>query len=79
VRLVFRASTTIVTGQPQAEGYYFTGLPAGQRAVVVGVQYRNGTPYLAMHETITGQRDAEELEFRETTLAGLEEQLAKLQ
>ncbi|WP_073110530.1 energy transducer TonB [Hymenobacter daecheongensis] len=79
VHLVFRESTTIVAGEPRAEGYHFAGVPANQRAVVVGVQYRNGTPYLAMQETVTGQRETETLEFRETTLAELERELEKLQ
>jgi hypothetical protein len=79
VHLVFRASTTILAGQPQADGYHFAGVPANQPALLVGVQYRNGTPYLALRETITGQRETEPLEFRETTLAELEKALEKLQ
>ncbi|WP_165370517.1 energy transducer TonB [Hymenobacter persicinus] len=79
VQLVFRESNSIVPGQPQAGGYVFAGVPANQRAVVVGVQYRNGTPYLALQETITGQRETETLDFRETTLAELERALEKLQ
>ncbi|WP_345074539.1 energy transducer TonB [Hymenobacter fastidiosus] len=79
VHLVFQASNTIVPGQPQADGYHFAGVPANQPAVVVGVQYRNGTPYLALRQTITGQYPAEDLEFRETTLAELEKALAKLE
>ncbi|GAA3935197.1 hypothetical protein GCM10022406_19470 [Hymenobacter algoricola] len=78
VHLVFRESTTIVAGQPQADGYHFAGVPANQRVVLVGVQYRNGTPYLALHETTTGQREAEPLDFQETTLAELEKALEQL-
>jgi TonB family protein len=78
VHLVFRESTTILTGQPQDDGYHFSGVPANQRAVLVGVQYRNGTPYLALQEIVTGQRAAEALAFRETTLTELEQALEKL-
>lgn len=79
VHLVFRESTTIVAGQPQAEGYRFAAVPTNERAMLVAVQYRNGTPYLAMRETVIGQPDATALDFHETTLAELERALEKLQ
>ncbi|MCC2545872.1 energy transducer TonB [Hymenobacter sp. BT175] len=78
VHLVLRDHAVILEGAAEAQGYAFARVPARQRAVLVGVQFRNDLPYLALRETTTGQRDTEPLEFRETTLAELERTLTKL-
>ena len=78
VYLLFRDAKTIVAGQAAAEGYFFHGVPANKRAVVVGIRYHNGTPSVALHETTTGRRPTEPLTFRETTLEELERMLGRL-
>ncbi|WP_167856462.1 energy transducer TonB [Hymenobacter metallicola] len=79
IRLVFEDCLAIAEAQPQADGYAFQGIPANRKVVLVGVQYRNGTPFLAMRRTVTGQASTEQLVFQETTLADLERAMEKIQ
>ncbi|MBC8083234.1 MAG: energy transducer TonB, partial [Hymenobacter sp.] len=79
VRLVLLGATpTILTGEVAESGYQFRNLPAGRRAVLVGLRYQGGVPYLAWQETTTGQDATPPLEFRESTLAELERRLDRL-
>lgn len=78
VYLLFREAKALVAGQIEAEGYAFRGVPANQRAVLIGVRYQNDTPFLALCEIITGRRPTEPLAFHETTLEELERVLEKL-
>jgi len=79
VRLVLpEAAPTIILGQPGPYGYQFVDVPANKRAVLVGIRYTNGTPFVALHDVVTGRREEEPLTFKETTLEGLEVLLAKL-
>lgn len=77
VRLVFPESGVILAGTPQAGGYAFTGLPAQQRAVVVGLRYEGGNTFLAVQPLRAGQ-GADTLDFRQTELGDIEQQLAAL-
>ncbi|RTQ47592.1 hypothetical protein EJV47_19450 [Hymenobacter gummosus] len=77
VRLVFPESGVILAGAPQAGGYAFTGLPAQQRAVLVGLRYEGGNSYLAVQPLKAGL-GADTLQFREASLGEIEEQLADL-
>ncbi|MCB2409186.1 energy transducer TonB [Hymenobacter lucidus] len=79
IRLVFEDCLTIAEAQPQAEGYAFQRIPANRKVLLIGLQYRNGTPFLAMRRTVTGQAASEELVFQETTLAELERAMEKIQ
>jgi hypothetical protein len=79
VRLVFEGSTIIAEAQPQADGYAFQNIPANRKVMLIGLQYRNGTPFLAMRRTVTGQANTEQLVFEETTLADLERAMEKIQ
>ena len=78
VYLLFREAKALVAGQVDEGGYAFRGVPANKRAVLIGIRYHNGTPFLALRETTTGHRTTEPLAFRETTLEELERVLAKL-
>lgn len=79
VRLVLLGDTpTVLTGEIVEGGYQFGKLPAGRRAVVVGLRYQGGVPYMAWQETTTGQETSSPLEFHETTLEELERQLERL-
>ncbi|WP_375434653.1 energy transducer TonB [uncultured Hymenobacter sp.] len=79
VRLVVLGATpAVLAGEAVEGGYQFSKLPAGRRAVVVGLRYQGGVPYLAWQETTTGQSTTAPLEFRETTLEELERQLERL-
>ncbi len=78
VRLVLRGATpSVLAGQPTEGGYQFDNVPAGRRAVLIGLRYEGGTPYLAWQETITGQETIP-LEFQEITLEELERRLERL-
>ena len=78
VRLVLRGATpSILAGQPTETGYQFDNVPAGRRAVLIGLRYQGGTPYLAWQETTTGQLPSA-LDFQETTLEELERRLERL-
>ena len=77
VRLVFPEAGVILAGTPQTGGYAFTGLPARQRAVVVGLRYEGGNTFLAVQPLQAGQ-GADTLDFRQTELADIEQQLAAL-
>jgi hypothetical protein len=77
VRLVFPESGVILAGTPQAGGYAFVGLPAQQRAVVVGLRYEGGNSFLAVQRLVAGH-GADTLQFREVSLGEIEEQLAAL-
>ncbi|WP_460576099.1 hypothetical protein [Hymenobacter coalescens] len=77
VRLVFPEAGVILAGTPHAAGYVFEGLPAHQRAVLVGLRYFNGSAYVAVQPVAPGQEPAP-LEFREATLGEIEEQLQAL-
>lgn len=79
VRLVLRGATpTVLAGQTTDGGYQFDQLPAGQRAVLVGLRYQGGTPYLAWQELTTGADAPAPLVFQETTLEELERRLGRL-
>ncbi|MDF7812724.1 energy transducer TonB [Hymenobacter sp. YC55] len=79
VRLVVLGTTpTVVAGEEVEGGYQFGKLPAGRRAIVVGLRYQGGVPYMAWQETTTGQEVSSPLEFRETTLEELERRLERL-
>jgi TonB family protein len=79
VRLVLRGSTpTVLAGQPTEGGYQFESIPPGHRAVLVGLRYQGGSPYLAWQEITTGQESNIPLEFQETTLEDLEKRLDRL-
>ncbi|MBD2713628.1 energy transducer TonB [Microvirga sp. STR05] len=78
VRLVMRGATpSVLVGQPTETGYQFDNVPAGRRAILIGLRYQGGTPYLAWQETTTGQ-ESTPLEFQETTLEELERRLERL-
>ncbi|WP_167852097.1 energy transducer TonB [Hymenobacter elongatus] len=79
IRLVFEDCMAIVEGQPQADGYAFQRLPANRKVLLIGLQYRNGTPFLAMRHTVTDELASEQLQFQETTLADLERAIEKIQ
>ncbi|MGY2130891.1 energy transducer TonB [Hymenobacter sp. HD11105] len=78
VYLLFREAKALVAGQAEENGYTFRGVPANKRAVLIGIRYHNGTPYLALRETTTGHHATEPLTFRETSLEELERVLEKL-
>ena len=79
VRLVLLGATpTVLAGDAGEGGYQFKSLPTGRRAVVVGLRYQGGVPYLAWQETTTGQDATAPLEFNETTLEELERRLERL-
>lgn len=79
VRLVVQGDTpTVLPGEVVEGGYQFSKLPAGRRAVVVGLRYEGGVPYMAWQETTTGQDITVPLEFRETTIEELERRLERL-
>lgn len=79
LRLIFRGATpTVLAGQAVEGGYQFDKLPAGRRAVLVGLRYQGDIPYVAWQELTTGRTAPDSLEFRETTLAELEQRLEKL-
>jgi hypothetical protein len=78
VYLLFREAKALVAGQAEESGYAFRGVPANKRAVLIGIRYENGTPYLALRETTTGRHATEPLTFRETTLEELERVLERL-
>ena len=79
VRLVLPGATpTVLAGEAGEDGYQFEKLPAGRRAVLVGLRYQGGVPYLAWQETTTGQHPTIALDFRETTLEELERRLEQL-
>ncbi|UOQ54272.1 energy transducer TonB [Hymenobacter cellulosivorans] len=79
IRLVVEGSAAIAEAQPQADGYAFQGIPGGRKVLLIGTQYRNGTPYLAMRRTVAGQASSEALVFQETTLEDLERAIEKIQ
>ncbi len=79
VRLVLPGVTpTVLAGEAIEGGYQFEKVPTGRRAVLVGLRYQGGVPYLAWQETTTGQDPTVPLEFRETTLEELERRLERL-
>jgi TonB family protein len=79
VRLILVGATpTVLASEAVEGGYQFSQLPAGRRAVLVGLRYQGGVPYLAWQETTTGQDPTLPLEFRETTLEELERRLDRL-
>ncbi|AYA38093.1 energy transducer TonB [Hymenobacter oligotrophus] len=78
VRLVYPDSPVILEGEPQADGYSFAQVPAQQRAVLVGLRYFNGSPYIAMREVVPGSGPVAPLEFKESTLGDLEQLLERL-
>ena len=78
VYLLFKEAKALVAGQAEEDGYAFRGVPANKRAVLIGIRYQNGTPYLALRETVTGRHATEALAFRETTLEELERALERL-
>jgi len=73
VRLVLHDGNTIILGQPTETGYNFVDVPANKKAVLLGIRYMSGTPYVAVREITTGRHSSEQLSFRETTLAALEQ------
>jgi TonB family protein len=78
VRLVLRGATpTILAAEAGSGSYQFENVPAGRRAVLIGLRYEAGTPYLAWQETTTGQ-EPDPLEFQEITLEELERRLERL-
>ncbi|GAB3827380.1 hypothetical protein [Hymenobacter jeollabukensis] len=77
VRLVYPEAGVILAGQPQAAGYAFQGLPAQQRAVLVGLRYEGGNAFLAVQSLAPGDTAAP-LEFREVSLADIEQRLQEL-
>ncbi|MCB2380002.1 energy transducer TonB [Hymenobacter sp. BT635] len=79
IRLVFEDCLAIAEAQPQADGYSFQGIPGNRKVLLIGLQYRNGTPFIAMRRTVTGQAASEQLEFQETTLADLERTMERIQ
>ncbi|MBW3128103.1 energy transducer TonB [Hymenobacter profundi] len=78
VRLVLHDAATIVLGQPTDTGYDFVDVPANKKAVLLGIRYMSGTPYVAVREITTGRHSSEPLSFRETTLAELERLVQEL-
>ncbi|UOG74694.1 energy transducer TonB [Hymenobacter tibetensis] len=79
VRLLLPGTTpSVLTGKATDDGFQFENLPAGRRAVLVGLRYQGSVPYLAWQETTTGQASTAPLEFRETTLEELERRLDRL-
>ncbi|MBC6612970.1 TonB family protein [Hymenobacter sp. BT507] len=79
VRLVLHDAATIVLGQPTETGYDFVDVPANKKAVLLGIRYMSGTPYVAVREITTGRHSSEPLSFRETTLAELEQLVQELE
>ncbi|MCC3155943.1 hypothetical protein LJ737_01750 [Hymenobacter sp. 15J16-1T3B] len=77
VRLVYPEAGVILSGQPQTGGYAFQGLPAQQRAVLVGLRYEGGNAFLAVQPLAPGDTAAP-LEFREVSLADMEQRLQEL-
>ncbi|MBC6700488.1 energy transducer TonB [Hymenobacter sp. BT190] len=78
LRLVLRGATpTILAAEAGGGSYQFENVPAGRRAVLIGLRYEAGTPYLAWQETTTGQ-EPDPLEFQEITLEELERRLERL-
>ncbi|KAA9331340.1 hypothetical protein F0P96_13920 [Hymenobacter busanensis] len=78
MRLVVPGAPAVLQAEAEDGQYVFLQAPARQRAWLVGLRFTNGTPFLALREVVAGQSQAEELEFRETTLADLESALARL-
>lgn len=79
VRLVLPSATpTVLAAETVENGYQFSALPVGRRAVVVGLRYLGGVPYLAWQEITTGQELPAPLDFKETTLEELERRLDRL-
>lgn len=72
VRLLVPGHRVVLSGQAESGGFQFAAAPAG--AMVVGLRYENGTPFLARLTTTT----PDTLRFRETTLADLETALERL-
>ncbi|WP_167856994.1 energy transducer TonB [Hymenobacter aquaticus] len=79
IRLVLEDCLAIAEARPQTDGYSFQGIPGNRKVLIIGLQYRNGTPFVAMRRTVTGQAASEQLEFQETTLADLERTMERLQ
>lgn len=79
VRLVLHDAATIILGQPTETGYDFVDVPANKKAVLLGIRYVSGTPYVAVRNITTGRHGSEPLSFQETTLAALKKLIQELE
>lgn len=75
VKLVFVDREFVLPGEIiDGKNFYFTGIPKGETAWIVGIKYINGQPLLALHKVTTAEKSFE-LEFKEMSLAELKEAL----
>lgn len=76
-KLVFKDRNFVLPAKIDTEYFYFDGIPIGEKAWLVGINYENGIPFLAMKE-ITIKKQSFDLEFKERTLEQLKEDLKVL-
>ncbi len=80
VRLVFDDINSVLAGNYNARTgqVRFSGIPVGQKVRVVGYSIVNDVPYMGSQPTVIRENASETLRLQQTSLAGMEEQLASL-
>lgn len=77
--LVFKNFKTILAAQPDKNGnLLFHGIPANEKAYVVGLGYKNNQPYIDIIDLDTGSNQPISLSLRATTFDMLKYQISQL-
>ena len=75
IRLVFKDERSIVPLKKADGYYYYNGIPNLKGAWIVGLRYKDDTPYLALKKVITGPGGFSNLTFEKVTIPELIEKL----
>lgn len=79
VYLAFKDQKTVLSGKKGTDGkYWFNKIPAGQKAFLIALAYKNNQPYIDMVEITTGEIAEQQLSMRPTTLDMLKYQISQV-
>lgn len=76
--LIFHRVKSMMTGMVGTDNVLFANIPLGEKVTIVAIKYQDSKPYLAIKETVTSARGANDLVFQAVTLQSLKEEMKKL-
>ena len=79
IKIVYKDMNSIVPANRTSTGFAVNNALRGEKIWIVALQFKDGTPYLALKESVINQKTEHELAFEPyTSLDALKNELQKL-
>lgn len=78
IKMVFKDMNGVIMANTTDGKFVFSKVPQGEKVTIVGIKNSNGQFQAAFKELTISNKPLDALPFKETTLAGLKQQLEKL-